>query len=162
MVGSSSGISCIFILNLKRLPWLLPSDSTPIYPPPSSTSCLTMLRPRPTPSLLIRRVRCSLPNRMNSFSKSSFSMPLPVSRTCTTNYSALKQACMLTVPPFCENLSAFLTRLMSTYFKRRESPFRRLGMWPQEEGGDPGCSKRSYWLTARARSSGMSRSLTKV
>ena len=56
----SAGFICI--LMQKRLPLLAPLDSTPTEPPHCSTIILTMVKPRPIPSLLMLEVRCSLPN----------------------------------------------------------------------------------------------------
>lgn len=61
----------IFIVKLNVLPWPGPAELTVTVPPADSTICLTMVRPRPRPSLLISAVRWSLPNRVNNFPRSS-------------------------------------------------------------------------------------------
>lgn len=71
------------IVKLNVLPCPIPSECTATTPPVSSTIYLTIVRPRPRPSLFIFAVLYSLPKRVNRSEMSSSAMPAPVSLTDT-------------------------------------------------------------------------------
>ena len=69
--------------NLNKLPWPIPGDSTPIWPPLDSTMLFEINRPSPIPQLFCSAVRYSFPNLLKSLGKSSYAIPTPVSLKCT-------------------------------------------------------------------------------
>lgn len=106
-------------------------------PPDRSTIYLTIVNPKPIPSLLISAVRYSLPKRVKSFGKSYYAMPEPVSRTCTNKYFSSSSTpgfieAMISMNPCFVNFIALRIRLIKTYFNRRSSPIKRGTRFEQE------------------------------
>ena len=102
------------------------SDSTQICPPISSTSCLQIASPSPTPSGLRTRASLILVNMPKSFFCAFSSMPTPVSATETRKQkwervSSFTSSERVTVP-LMVNLTALYSRLSSTCRIRCESP----------------------------------------
>lgn len=119
-----------FMVKLKVVPLPIPSDSTLTVPPDRSTIYLTIVNPKPIPSLLISAVRYNLPKRVKSFGKSYYAMPEPVSRTCTNKYFSSSSTpgfreAIISMNPCFVNFIALRMRLIKTYFNRRSSPIKR-------------------------------------
>ena len=125
------------MVKLKVVPLPTPSDSTLTVPPDRSTIYLTIVKPKPMPSLLISAVRYNLPKRVKSLGKSYFAMPVPVSRTCTDKYFSSSSTpgfreAMISINPCFVNFIALRMRLIKTYFNRRSSPIKRGTRFEQE------------------------------
>ena len=138
--GAAKGIA-----NRNRLPRTGP-HSMPMVPPMSVTSSRQMGRPRPVP--LPARMEGPSPcsNGSNSRSRSSGGIAAPSSETSTrsTSRSPSRAARRLTmIVPASANLTAFPTRLASTWPMRTRSPTTR-------PGTDPSTSCRSVSPFARA------------
>mmetsp|Transcript_15731 Transcript_15731/g.50716 ORF Transcript_15731/g.50716 Transcript_15731/m.50716 type:complete len:261 (+) Transcript_15731:2951-3733(+) len=99
-------------------------DETEMLPPISSTSCLQMASPSPTPSGLRTRLSWILVNMPNSLTCAASSMPMPVSATememkwypaiSASSASSTSLSTERVMPPLMVNLTALYRRLSST------------------------------------------------
>ena len=121
---SVSQVCSIFIETINCVPLSNPSEWTSIVPWFCATIACTMVRPSPIPSeFRLESDYSILPNRLNSLSIFSFSMPLPESFTLIFSSCSIGLYDGLTsITPFLVNLIAFLIRFISTCYRRTSSP----------------------------------------
>ena len=101
-------------------------------PPCSSTSCLTIESPRPSPPCGARGGGVGLPEALEHVRQEPASMPMPVSLTTSSSTSPTRRAAIDTRPAARGvNLTAFDSRFQTTCCSRSGSP--QLGMPPALE-----------------------------
>ena len=109
---------CIWILKVLPTPTLL---WTLTDPPICSISCRHMLSPRPVPRILTFECSSSLPKLMNSLSKFSGDIPMPLSSISILNFMYSWVISLLVIEFFlyCPNLWSLSNLLM--FFYREQS-----------------------------------------
>ena len=126
--GTAAAASTIGKVTVKREPRPMPSLSTAIVPPWSSTRFLAIARPRPRPPL----ARCSACSPWTKRSKmrgaSSAVMPTPSSSTRRTALSPSRPSSIAIRCSARENLTALVIRLQTTWVSRTASPWTQTGV----------------------------------
>ena len=128
---------------MKRLPWPTPGLSAWMVPPCIATRLRTTFRPTPRPPSERASERGPWVNRSKMCGSTSGAMPVPLSATVATTWSASPVTCRVMVPPSPVYFEAFPSRLVNTWARRTRSP--------QVPSGSGGSSTSSCWPRSRTR-----------
>ena len=117
--GCSGCTTMIGSDTLKVAPWPSPGLLARTVPPCSSTSCLTIASPRPSPPCRRVVLESACRKRSKTWGRNSGLIPMPVSMTLTSTCELTRSRSTWTRPPLGVNFTALESRFQTTCWRAR-------------------------------------------